>query len=400
MSGASHKDEPRIVITGARVKTPRIRPVWIFDNMVAETQGLVACGQTVYVYDRHNKFLGSAIYNEKSKIRARIFSLDRELFDNRYVARVAETAVERRRQFYPPDDSFRAIYSDSDFLPGVIADKLGTVVVAEFLTLAAHLRQAPIIAALENLLQPQGMVIRMNDPALKKEGIEIPEQPVITRGDVPEMLHVQTDGFVLFADPILGQKSGLFLDQRFNRRLITPWCSGKRVLDLFCYTGGWAFTAAKAGAAEVVAVDSSGDALKLGRAAADENGFNQVRFEQADVFDFLAAETGRNRQYDVIVCDPPAFAKAHKHIPEATRAYLSLNYRAMKLLKPGGVLATCSCSHHVSSGDFDRILETAARNARMNFHVAARGAQAPDHPILLGLPESDYLKCVLLRRIS
>ncbi|MEI7634906.1 MAG: class I SAM-dependent rRNA methyltransferase [bacterium] len=398
MSRIALRDEPRLIITGAHVKTPRIRPVWIFDNMVAETRGAVASGQTVYVYDRRNKFLGSAIYNERSKIRARIFSLDRELFDNRYIARAMESAVERRRAFYTPDDSFRAVYSDSDFLPGVVVDKLGDVVVVELLTLAAHLRRTSVLAAVEKLLRPPGIVLRVDDAAREKEGLDGNEP--LTTGVIPPVLRVRTDGFVLFADPIHGQKSGLFLDQRFNRRLIAPWCGQGRVLDLFCHTGGWAFTAALAGAADVTAVDSSGEALELGRAAAAENGFAQVRFEQSDVFDFLAAVGSRGAQYDVIVSDPPAFAKSRKHVPEAVRAYLSLNYRAMKLLKSGGVLAACSCSHHVTREEFDRVLGTAARNARMNFHIIARGAQAPDHPILLGLPESDYLKCVLLRRVS
>jgi 23S rRNA (cytosine1962-C5)-methyltransferase len=392
------QEEPRLVVTGTRVRTPRVRPMWIYDNMVDHVSGHVQNGSTVFVHDSKGKFLGSAVYNEHSKIRARLFSLERVLFDADYVAAAVAGAVSRRRMFFEEHDSFRAVYSDADFLPGVIADKLGDVVVVELLTLAADLRDRAILGALRRELTPGGVVVRRDDRIREKEGLAL--RDVEVEGHVPPRVRVEQDGVVLYADPRGGQKTGLFLDQRFNRRLIIPWCAGRRVLDLFCHVGAWALTAARAGAAEAVGADSSADALELARFAARENSFDQVRFEQADVFDYLSGAARRGEQYDVVVCDPPAFAKSRKHSAEALRGYLSLNYRAMKLLPPGGVLATCSCSHHVTGIEFDQMLELAARNARMQFHVVASEAQPPDHPLLLGFPEGEYLKCRVLRRVA
>lgn len=390
--------EPRLVISPEKVKTPRIRPVWIFDNMVGEVSGDVVNGETVFVYDRKNKFLGSAVYNEASRIRARLFSLERETFDDAYVERAITAAVERRRAFFALDDSYRAVFSDSDFLPGLIADRIGNVLVVQLLTLAIDRRRERALDALRRKLPHSSVIVRTDAPVRQKEGLAV--EPAQVEGDVAAATAVRQDGFTVYADPLAGQKTGLFLDQRFNRRLIAPWCGRARVLDLFCYVGAWSFTAARAGAKEVVAVDSSAPALDMARRGAEENGFAQIRFECGDVFDYLGSAGLRSERYDVIVCDPPAFAKTRKQVKEALRAYLTLNYRTMRLLAPGGLLATSSCSQHVGRDEFETVLELAARNARMRFHVVARGTQAPDHPILPDLPESEYLKCVLLRRVQ
>lgn len=364
--------------------------------MVAETSGQVVDGETVYVYDWKKKFLGSAIYNSASKIRARLFSLDRCAFDAGYVVAALKAAIGRRLAMFDAADSFRVAYSDADFLPGVIADKIGPYLIIQLLTLAADRRAGVIVQTLEDVFSLDGVVVVRDTNVRTKEGLALEKHEI--RGHVPEVVTVSQDGYHLCADLIGGQKTGLFLDQRFNRRLLAPFCRGKRVLDLFCHTGAWAFTAAAAGASEVVGVDSSESAIALASKGAELNGFEQVSFREDDVFDFMAAQG--SGQFDAIVCDPPAFAKTRRHVPEAVRAYLSLNYRAMKLLPVGGILATCSCSHYVTPDEFDKMLQMAARNARMQFQVVSRGGQSPDHPILLGFSESEYLKCVLLRRVQ
>lgn len=392
-------DEPRVVATFEKTHTHRVRHHWIYDNMVAETSGALVDGETAYIYDRRHKFLGSAIYNSVSRIRARIFSLDHKVFDDAYVADAVAAAVKRRRALFPDGDSFRVIYSDADGLPGVVADLIGGVLSVQLLTLAADRHAETVIASLREQLSPTATIIHREVGVRTKEGLPLIEPEV--QGTVPESVLVAQDGFTTFADLRAGQKTGLFLDQRFNRRLIAPFCKDAAVLDLFCYVGAWAMTAAVAGAREVVGVDSSAPAIELARRGAEASGLKQVRFECADAFDFLAAATASHEcHYDVIVCDPPAFAKTRKHAPDAIKGYLSLNYRCMRLLPLGGILATSSCSHHVTDEEFEEMLETASRNARMQFQIVARGGQSPDHPPLLGFPESEYLKCLVLRRVE
>jgi 23S rRNA (cytosine1962-C5)-methyltransferase len=213
------------------------------------------------------------------------------------------------------------------------------------------------------------------------------------------MVRVVQDGVVMYADPHGGQKTGLFLDQRDNRKFVRSWCREARVLDLFCHAGGWAFNAALGGAREVVGVDVSEPVIEMARKAAAELGFEQVKFECTDVFDYLK-ELGPEVHYDVIICDPPAFAKTKMQVNDAVKAYLTLNYRAMKLLAPGGILVSCSCSQSLGWIEFEQMLLTAARNARMQFQVVRRSPQPIDHAPLLGFPESEYLKVCFLQRIE
>lgn len=366
--------------------------------MVAAQAGEITNGGTVYLYDINSKFLGSAIYNENSRIRARLFSLEHKEFGPEYLSEAIGAAVERRRPFFTDEDSYRVVFSDADFVPGLIVDKLGKILVVQLLTLAADTHADAIIADLEKRFSPEGIVIKRDMPIREKEGLEIKDAEI--RGEVVPPIRLEVDGVTVLADPLGGQKTGLFLDQRFNRRLVKRWCEGKRVLDLFCYAGAWAIMAAQAGASDVVAVDSSEDAIKLGEQAVEANGITNVHFVKADCFEYVSEAVEKKRHFDVVVCDPPAFAKSRKHVTDAVKAYLSLNYRAMKLLHKGGILVTCSCSQHVSSGEFEEMLETASRNARMQFHMLERAGQPPDHPVLLGFPESEYLKCYVLQRVE
>ncbi len=391
-------EQPRLIVSNADVKKPRIRPVWIYDNMVKEVVGQAEDGGTVHVWEGTDRCLGSAIYNSQSKIRARIFTQEETRFDGEYVAKAVEAAVARRRAHFSPDDSFRAVFGEADGLPGLVADKLGKVLVVQIVTLAADRMRERLIAELRRHLVVSAVVVRGDTPVRAKEGL--PLTPPHVRGEPELPLRVEVDGVALFCDPVAGHKTGLYLDQRYNRRLVAPHWSGARVLDLFCHVGAWSLAAARGGAREVVGVDSSGPALEMARRAIAENDAKGVTFEESDVFDWAAEVGVRRGKFDVVVCDPPAFAKTRAQATEAGRAYLSLNYRAMKLVAPGGVLVTCSCSQHVGRPEFEDTLEKAARNARVRFQVEARGGQPPDHPVLLGFPESDYLKCAVLRRVE
>lgn len=391
----------RLIVSMKETRNVPVKLVWVFDTMVAELpDGEPSPGSTVYVHDSKNKFLGAAIYNPHSRIRARIFSQDKVLFDYDYIGGALKKAVALRRETgCAQDQGYRVVFGESDGLPGLVADYIGGILVIQALTYAVNKHLTYITDSLNELIGPDGIVVRNDVPIRVKEGLET-GAPII-HGEIPERVRVVEDGCVMFANPAGGQKTGLFLDQRQNRESIRRFSPDARVLDLFCHVGGWGLRAAKYGASEVVCVDSSRPALDLARAAAEENGFSFVRFEEADVFDYLnkAIEAG-DEKFDIIVCDPPAFAKTRQHFEEAFRAYLSLNYRAMKLLKPGGVLVSCTCSQAVSSEDFDTILATASRNARMQFQMLERRGAPADHPVLVGLPETDYLKCYVLKHMA
>ena len=390
---------PRMVVTREETRTQRIRLVWIFDNMVKSVAGETEDGGTVYVFDSDDRFLGSAIYNGNSKIRARIFSPNTERFDGDYVERAITAAVERRRSHYDlVNGSFRVVFSDADGLPGLIADKIGNAIVVQVLTYAVDRLRERCVAELQKHFPDSIVVVRSDSHVRGFEGLEIRNEAHV-RGELPEQFSVTVDGITLFTNPAQGQKTGLYLDQHENRKLMKPFCEGARVLDMFCHVGWWALCAAQWGAREVIGVDSSATALGMARQAAQANDATVVSFEESDAFDWLADKKQQRGLFDVIVCDPPAFAKSRVHVPQALKAYLSLNYHAMKKLTPGGVLITCSCSQSVTPAEFEEMLERASRNAGVRMQVVTRGGQPPDHPVLLGFPESEYLKCVVLRRV-
>jgi len=390
---------PVIVVEARKSPQGPQVPVWIYDSMVLNVQGEPVDGEAVAVFSKSGKFLGSAIYNSRSLIRARLFSCAAHTFDDAYVEQAIIAAWNRRRACFALEDAFRVVFSEADALPGLVVDKLANVLVVQLLTLAIERRRDAVLSTLRALFNPQAIVVRCDLALLAREGLEVREPEIL--GELPLPLEVPLDGVVYLCDPAHGQKTGLYLDQRFNRRRLAPYVAGKTVLDLFCHVGGWALAAASNGAAHVTGVDSAGPALEFARRAAAAQNLANVEFVDADVFEYLEKVRSQGAPpCDVVVCDPPAFAKSHKHLQEAERAYLSLNYRAMKLLPVGGILVTCSCSQYLAEEQFELILETAARNARMGFQIFERGGQPPDHPVLLGFPQSRYLKCFFLRRIE
>lgn len=371
--------------------------VWVYDSMVGQLpDGDPVAGDTVFVYDEDSQFLGSAIYNPNSRIRARVFSLTRTIFSQAYIREALVRAVKIRKDLGLLKDSCRVVFAESDGLPGLTADKIGGYLVIQPLTHAVERHLPFIIDRLNELIAPDGIVVRRDAAIRIKEGLEV-GQPEI-HGETPERVLVRDSDVTMVANITSGQKTGLFLDRRFNRDVIKPWCNAESsVLDLFCHAGGWALKAAKYGAAEVLGVDSSRSALDLAEAGAEASGLTNVSFVEDDVFDYLRGMDS-DKSYDVIVSDPPAFAKTRKHYEEALRAYVSLNELAMQRLKPGGILVTCSCSQAFSVAEFNEAVLTAARNAGMQFQVLERRGASADYPALLGFSESEYLKCFVLRR--
>jgi 23S rRNA (cytosine1962-C5)-methyltransferase len=281
------------------------------------------------------------------------------------------------------------VFSEADLLPGLIVDRYGPYVVMQTLDQGMDRARDVIVNCLQEIRGPAGILARNDASVRRLEGL--PLEVVTLAGEIPERVHIEMNGLRLEADLLKGQKTGVYLDQRENYLAAARWARG-RVLDCFTSTGGFALHAA-ARAESVEAVDSSAGALATAEANARANGIENVAFRQADVFEFLS---GIERRYAMIVLDPPAFAKSRKAVDDAARGHKEINLRALRLLDPGGVLITCSCSHHVSEAALYEVIAQAALDAGKTLRVLERRTQASDHPILLTVPETLYLKCLVL----
>ncbi len=311
-------------------------------------------------------------------------TLDRGFFEKRIAA-----ALEHRGRVVQNSDAYRLVFSEGDLLPGLIVDRYGPYLTIQTLNQGMDRARDIIVECLQELIAPAGILARNDASVRRLEGL--PLEVVTLAGEIPERVHIQMNGLKLEADLLHGQKTGVYLDQRENYLAAARWSRG-RVLDCFTSSGGFALHSA--GKAESVeGVDSSAGALTTAEANATANGIGNVSFRQADVFEFLA---GIEREYSMVVLDPPAFAKSRRAVDDAARGYKEINLRALRLLASGGVLVTCSCSHHMSEGAFFEVVAEAALDAGKTLRVLERRTQAPDHPILLTVPETLYLKCLVL----
>lgn len=333
--------------------------------------------------------LGSAIYNPKSQIVARRFSFRRQDLDGEFFLRRIERALNYRKSLPIDQNLCRLVWSESDGLPGLIVDRYGDHLVLQTLTLAMAQRQDLIVDALVQLLNPQSITARNDAPIRKAEGLEL--EKVMLHGLAPKPFTIQTGKLSFQVDLFEGQKTGLYLDQLDNYAAVARYAKGRRVLDCFTNQGGFAQACALAGAKEVIAVDVSEPAVIMARQNAANAGITlDVRVE--NVFDFLKSEEKNGSIYDMIVLDPPSFTKSKQSLHDAMRGYKEIHLRALKMLEPGGVLATFSCSHHVSGGDFRAMIASAAVDAKRSLRQLAVYSQRPDHPIITGIPETEYLR--------
>jgi 23S rRNA (cytosine1962-C5)-methyltransferase len=372
--------------------------LWAFSNEVAKVEGVEAPGDLVRVYSRRGDLIGSAYYNPRTLVAARLYSRADEDLDADLIGRRLNEALSVRRRLCREREAFRLIHSEGDGLPGLIVDVYCNVAVVQILTAGIE-RVRPILLDQLNNLLPLRAIYERSDAAYRAlEGLAPSDGPLA--GDAPEPFEIQEDGVRMIVDVVRGQKTGLFLDQYENRRRFGALLRhGARVLDCFCYVGGWTLAALAVGAREVVAVDSSAWALEQAQANARLNGWaDHCRCVRGDVVDLLrmwAAQADLER-FDAIVLDPPAFAKSKKHIASAERAYGAINAAAMRLLVPGGLLATCSCSHHIDVVKFDGLIARAARDAQRRCRILTRFNQSADHPAVPAMPETTYLKGLLL----
>lgn len=364
---------------------------WVYSSDVQD-RGAAQPGDTVQVASHRNRTLGIAHYSSTSQITLRLLSdrnvpIDAAFFHARLAA-----AVEYRRRLAGIGEVCRLVHAEADLLPGLIIDRYSGWLSVQFLSQGMDRARPWILAALQELLQPAGVLARNDAPARRLESLST-EQEVLA-GEIPESIEFEMNGLRWRANLRKGQKTGVFLDQRENYMAAAARAHG-RALDCFTSTGGFALHLART-CESVEAVDSSALALETAAANLALNGLTNVSLREADVFDYLAHNP---RRYDTIILDPPAFAKTKSQRANALRAYKEINVKALKLLNPGGLLATCSCSHHIGEADLLETVAAAALDVRRTLRVLERRTQASDHPILLTVPETLYLKCLLFEAL-
>lgn len=371
---------------------------WIFSNEVESWQGGVEDGGLVDVVDHRGAFLGRAYVNRHSLICARLLTRGRDEVDAAFFVKRLERAKRLRDAVYPGEPAVRLVYGESDQLPGLVVDRYADQLAVQVLTLGMERRLDELKAALERVFQPKGAVLVADSPLRALEGLE--QRRERWWGEVPERIEVQVGGFTLEVDLLHGQKTGLFLDQRENRKRAEARAKGRAALDVFCYQGEWSMHLLRGGATSVLAIDSSEPALALARANVARNGFaDRVEFLRMDAFDILRRLEREGRRFGIVVMDPPALIKSRRAMAAGAKAYREHNRLAMSLLEEDGILVTCSCSHHLDDDLFRQVLLESARAARRPMRVLDWSGEAPDHPRLLAVPETHYLKCAVLQAL-
>jgi 23S rRNA (cytosine1962-C5)-methyltransferase len=349
----------------------------------------------VAVTDRRGRPLGQALYSPRSEIRLRLLTRGRETIDAAWWGARIATAAGRRAALAAT--AYRVVHAEGDGLPSLVVDRYGPYVVAQLLSAGIEQQRDEVIAGIRAALAPAGVLLR-NDVAIRRhEGLPLEVVPAF--GSVPETVEVEEHGVRYLAAPHTGQKTGAFLDQRENRGLVAAHAGSGPALDLFTYHGSFTLHLARHAAA-VTAVDSSGEALARGAKNAALNGFTNITWREANAFDLLRELDRRHESFETVVLDPPAFAKTKQSVPRALAGYKEINLRAMRLLAPGGLLFTCSCSYHMGRAVFGEMLVDAARDAGRRLELLALTGAGRDHPELLNVPETGYLKGALLRAVD
>ena len=365
--------------------------VWVYASDVDRPEN-ARPGDTVTVLDPRGLPLGTAHFSAASQIALRLFSSQVEPLDETFFRTRLQAAIAHRRRAVQNSTACRLVFSEADRLPGLIVDLYDDTLVLQTLTQGMDRAQPLIVQLLEELLSPRGIWERNDAPVRTKEQLSFRSGPLT--GTPSPAVDVHMNGFIFHADLARGQKTGVYLDQRENYLAAARWAHGE-ALDCFTSTGGFAIHIARS-CQSVEAVDSGAAALAAAARNAQRNEITNINFKEADVFDLLSAYRSANRRFQTIILDPPAFAKTKGSLDGAGRGYKEINLRALQLLEPGGVLVTCSCSHHMSEEMLLDAVTAAARDTRRTLRLLERRFQASDHPILTAIPETLYLKCLVL----
>ena len=368
------------------------RHPWVYRSDVVGTDGIPP-GALVRVHDQRGKFLGTALYSSSSQIAIRMISHGSVADLPGLVANRIRAAIAYRKELVSDSDAYRIVFSEADFLPGLIIERYNDVLSVQILTQAmdvAPVREA-ILQTLRDELRPAGIVERVE--ARIRELEQLPPRASGLLWGEKSSTEVAMNGVRFYYEGLEGQKTGAFLDQRENHAAAARYAHGE-ALDAFCYQGAFALHLAPT-CSNVTGVDSSRPALEMAEKNATLNG-REVEWIEANAFDLLRDYAAANRRYDTVVLDPPAFAKSKRDLDKALRGYKELNLRAMKMLRPGGILVTCSCSFHVEAAEFLKMVADAAQDAHKSLRILENRGAAKDHPVLLNVPETSYLQCLVL----
>lgn len=428
----SSNNFPRVFLNAKEEKEILQGYPWVFDNEISYikhrkdeksewknesfSEASINDGSAVEVYTKAGGFLGSGIFNKKSKISIRLIGNEHcdKIYEdiNSYWEKKVEAALNLRRMYFLEQDSYRLIFGEADFIPGLICERFcdenkKVWIVIQFLSLSCDVYRKEILKAIIKLCKPSGIYERSDASVREKEGlplvagwIDLHSPDFIinkSKKDNTNITIIEND-LKLTVDIANGQKTGYFLDQKLNRLAIQKFCHGKKVLDTFTHTGAFGLNAFKAGAKEVTSVDISEDAVEIVKENIRLNNAEKtMKAICADVFDLLKEYESKNEKFDVIILDPPAFTKSAKMIEKAYGGYKEINLRAMRLLNKGGILITCSCSYFMESNMFCDMIMHAAMDSHKRVQILEKRGAGPDHPVLLGYPKSEYLKCVICK---
>lgn len=421
MSSMSSNNFPRVFLNNKEEKEIQQGFPWVFDNEIShikyradeksewKNESLKNCsvedGSVIEVYTKAGGFLGTGVINKKSKITVRLIGNEHaDVIINDAAAFYEKKILDSynmRRMFYDEKDSYRLIFGEADFIPGLISERFcdekgHIIIVVQFLSLSCEVFRNEIIAALKKVCKPDGIYERSDAIVRDKEGLAQTAGWIYGKGETH--FTIVENGIKLGVDIANGQKTGYFLDQKFNRVAAAAFCKGKSVLDTFTHTGAFGLNAFKNGAREVTSVDISPEAVDMVNHNIELNkAGNVMKAVCADVFDLLKQYESEGRKFDVIILDPPAFTKSAKMIEKAYGGYKEINLRALRLLNEGGILVTCSCSYFMETHMFCDMLMHAAMDSHKRIQILEKRGAGPDHPVLLGYPKSEYLKCVVCR---
>ena len=373
----------------------RARHPWVFEGEIASLPDAVADGETVRVLDHRRRFYAMAYVNRRSKIVMRLLSRIDEPIDAAWWRRSIAASVSRRGEV-ASDAGIRLVNAEGDGLPGVVVDRYAMWLSVQVSTLGAERAADAIVAALADCCAPDGIYERSDVPERALEGLE-PRSGALVGGQPPDAIEIREGDARLLVDIARGQKTGLFLDQRVNRRAAAAYAKDRRVVNCFAYTGGFSVHAALAGAREVTSVDISSSACALAKKNMGLNGFPHAPVVEANCFDWLRNADDAGERFGMIVLDPPAFARGKGTIESALRGYKEINLRALRTLEPGGILVTCSCSRPIGLDEFVSVVKQAGDDAGRDLQLLEERTQSPDHPVLLDAPETSYLKCLIVR---
>lgn len=389
-----------VIIKNERIKNLEAGHPWIFSGGVKSVSENTANGEMCRICDEQGRFLATGYYNKCSQIMVRIMSWKDEQIDKAFFRRRIQTLRETKEEFLAPEtDSYRVVFGESDFLPGLIVDKYADVLVIQLHTMGIDRFREAIVSALKEVFQPKTIYERSDVGVRQKEGLKTRPKQLLSGDDLDEVL-IRENGVYFQVNFREGQKTGFFLDQRENRQLVARFCRSKRVLNCFAYTGGFSVYAALAGAKSVTSVDISGPAIEYARKNFEANRINTKKhqFIKEDVFEWLKNMSAG--EYDLIILDPPSFAKKKEQIKNAIKAYITINSKALEKLPPRGLLVSSSCTTHIDEETFIKILHQSSTHARCRLKLLASAVQPLDHTYNLSFPEGRYLKFFILQKME